>query len=433
MRAQHCKRPLRTQLAVACFAAVSGLALALGANKPAAADEQLTLVKQTDVGGKGLGAFDISFVEPKLQLYILADRTNGSVDMLDSGDGTFIDRVGSICPAGNPAPHFCFQGVVLNADGTANNNLSGPDGDLIVQSKEIWAGDGDSRIKVIDLATRSFITTISTGGKFRVDEMAYDSRDHLLAAANNADSPPFITVFDTNAKTIKAQLVFQKGSSNANVDAQNGIEQAQWSPATGLFYVSVPQVGSDPSIGGVSIIDPHTSSVIGTFLVKNCSPAGLAVGPNNEALLGCSAAFGTPATTQTVIINLKSGDLDEVDGAVVARIPIGGSDEVWYDRGTQHYFLGARSNTDANGKPAPILGSIDAVTHQLDPSPPSSTSSHSVAADRRTHLVFLPVGLVPASSTTPDPHNPCPMTGCIAVYKATGEGEKMAQGHGHGH
>ena len=75
----------------------------------------------------------------------------------------FIGRVGDVCPAGNPAPHFCFQGVV-SVGGVVNNNLSGPDGVVIVDHKEIWAGDGDSRIKVIDIKTRSFVTTISTGG-----------------------------------------------------------------------------------------------------------------------------------------------------------------------------------------------------------------------------------------------------------------------------
>jgi DNA-binding beta-propeller fold protein YncE len=383
-------------------------------------DEQLILTKTIDVGtGQKLGAFDISFVDPRLELYILADRTNASVDLFDSEDPNFIGRIGAACPAGNPAPHFCFQGVVT-VGGVVNNNLSGPDGDIIVDHKEIWAGDGDSRIKVIDLATKSFVTTISTGGNFRVDEMAVDPRDHLLAAANNADSPPFVTVFDTNAKTIVAKLVFQKGSPNANVDAQNGIEQAQWSPETGLFYISVPQVGTDPSIGGVSVIDPKTNTVTGTFLVKNCSPAGLALGPRHEALLGCSAAFGTPATTKSVIIDITSTDFT-LDGAVVATVPIGGSDEVWYDKGTRHYFLAARSNTDATGKLTPILGSIDAATNRLDPSAPSSTTSHSVAADKNSHFVFLPVGLHPATATAPDPNNPCPTNGCIAVYRAQPE------------
>ena len=127
-------------------------------------DEPLVLKKKIDVGGKGLGAFDISFVDPKIELYVLADRTNASVDLIDSEDANFIGRVGVRVPTGNPAPHFCFQGVVLNADGSANNNLSGPTASSLSDHKEIWAGDGDSRIKVIDIATKSFITTISTGG-----------------------------------------------------------------------------------------------------------------------------------------------------------------------------------------------------------------------------------------------------------------------------
>ncbi len=397
------------------------------------ADEQLVLKKTIDVGGIGLGAFDISFVDPKIELYVLADRTNASVDLFDSEDATFIGRVGDKCPAGNPAPHFCFQGVVLNAAGTAaNNNLSGPDGVVIVDHKEVWAGDGDSRIKVIDLATKSFITTISTGGSDRVDEMAYNSRDHLLAAANNADSPPFVTVFDTNAKTIVGKLVFDTVSpGNVNVDAQNGIEQPQWSPATGLFYVSVPQVGTDPAVGGVSVIDPKTMTVIRTLLVSNCSPAGLALGPRNQALIGCSAAFGTPATTQSVVIDITSTNTTTVDAAVVAKVGIGGNDEVWFDKGTRHYFLAARNNL-SGGNPDPILGSIDAKTNKLDPSAPTSTTAHSVAADANAHNVFVPIGCASSKPdscaggvpNTTDPTNTdpdCRAQGCIAVFRARSE------------
>ena len=68
--------------------------------------------------------------------------------------------------------------------------------------------------------------------------------------------------------------------------------------------------------------------------------------------------FDTPAAvTQSVIIDLTSTDFTHVDGAVVATVPIGGSDEVWYDHGTNHYFLAARCNTDATGKTNPIIGS----------------------------------------------------------------------------
>ena len=387
----------------------------------------------------GLGAFDISFVDPKIELYVLSDRTNASVDLFDSEEAEFIGRVGATCPAGNPAPQFCFQGVVL-VNGAANNNLSGPDGVVIVGHKEIWAGDGDSRIKVIDLATRSFTTTIFTGGKFRVDEMADDPRDHLLAAANNANSPPFVTLFDTKKKTIVAQLIFSSNPADVctapnpgsykcvhtGVDAQNGIEQAQWSLATGLFYISVPQVGGDAThttIGGVSVIDPATMAVTKTFLVQNCTPAGLTLGPRHQALLGCSASFGTSPNvlTQSLIIDITSTS-SALDGAVVASVPIGGSDEVWFDKGTRHYFLAARNNEDNTGKIIPILGSIDAGTNTLDPSAPTSTTAHSVAADENAHNVFVPIGFVPPNSPAgTDATNPCPTDGCIAVYRARSE------------
>ncbi len=383
------------------------------------AEEAPTLDKLVDVQGAGLGAFDISFVDPKIGLYILADRTNASVDLLGSEHGHFLGRIGGKCAAGNPAPHFCFQGVVLNASGTANNNLSGPDGDVIVGHKEIWAGDGDSRIKVIDIATRSFITTIDTGGQFRVDEMAYDPKDHILAAANNADTPPFITLFDTNKKTILGKMVFD--TAHVGVDAQNGIEQAQYSPETGLFYVSVPQVGTTLSTGGVSVIDPHTMKVIRTLLVSNCSPAGLALGPHHEALIGCSAAFGTPSKTISVMIDITSTNT-ALDAAVVGTVAIGGSDEVWYDPGTVHYFLASRSNLSSTGAADPILGSIDAISHKLDPSVSTSTTAHSVAADKDSHLVFVRIGFVPPGSKAgTDPTNPCPTHGCIAVYRAHSE------------
>jgi hypothetical protein len=399
-------------------------------------EEQLVLKKTIDVGGTGLGAFDISFVDPSIETYVLADRTNASIDVFDSAEASFVGRFGAKCPAGNPAPHFCFQGVVL-VNNVANNNLSGPDGVVIVGHKEIWAGDGDSRIKVIDLATGSFVTTISTGGTARVDEMADDPRDHIIAAANNADSPPFVTLFDTNKKTIVAQLIFSNKATDVctapnpatykcvhtGIDATNGIEQAQWSPETGLFYISVPQVGPDATIGGVSVIDPATMGVTHTFLVSKCTPAGLTLGPRHQALLGCSVSFGTPPNvlTQSVVIDIISTS-SAIDGARVASVPVGGSDEVWFDSGTNHYFLAARSNEDNTGKITPVLGVIDARTNTIDPSVPTSTTAHSVAADRHSHFVFVPIGKVPANSPAgTDATNPCPVNGCIAVYRARSE------------
>jgi hypothetical protein len=380
------------------LAGYAGQARADGDDGQARADEQMVLVDTIDVGGKGLGAFDISFVDPKIGLYVLSDRTNASVDFFNTSDATFIGRVPG------------FKGVILDATGAPNNALSGPDGVVIIDGKQVWAGDGDSTVKVIDIASFSIVDTISTGGTMRCDEMAWDSADHILAVANNADTPPFVTMINTDTHMVVGKIVFD--GTNGTPDATTtGIEQSQWSPKTGLFYVSVPQIDpNDPAAGGVAVIDPSNGSVTKVFPVPDCSPAGLTLGPNFKALIGCSASFGTSPNvlTQSQMIDIRTG-------RVVASFPqVGGSDEVWFDPGAQHYYLAARNNTDNTGKITPVLGTIDAFTFEVDASVPTSTSAHSVAADRKSRHVFVPIGLTKTPAA--DPTNPCPANGCIAVY-----------------
>ena len=68
-------------------------------------DEKLVLKKTIGVGSDASGkplklaAFDISFVDPKIELYILADRTNASVDLFDSEAGEFIGRCRRAMPS----------------------------------------------------------------------------------------------------------------------------------------------------------------------------------------------------------------------------------------------------------------------------------------------------------------------------------------------
>jgi hypothetical protein len=359
------------------------------------ADEHMVLVDTIDVNSdKGLGAFDISYVDPKIGLYVLADRTNASVDFFNPRDATFIGRVGG------------FAGSL------ATTSISGPDGVTIVGDKEVWAGDGDSTVKVIDIASFQVIASISTGGKFRCDEMSWDSADHMLAVANNADSPPFVSFINTDTRTVIGKIVFD--GTNGTPDATTtGIEQSQWSPKTGLFYVSVPQIfPTDPTQGGIAVIDPSSQSVTAVYPVSNCSPAGLSLGPNNQAIIGCSASFGTSPNvlTQSLVIDL-------ISGRVVANIPeVGGSDEVWYDPASNHYYLAARNNTDNTGKITAVLGTVDAKSNVFDGNIATSTSAHSVAADKVSHHVFVPIGFPAAGAS--DPTNPCPVVskGCIAVY-----------------
>ena len=64
----------------------------------------------------------------------------------------------------------------------------------VPQVRPVEAGCYDTRIWTD--ATKpgtTIIRSIPTGGKFRVDEMAYDPIDRILMISNDGDSPPFLT------------------------------------------------------------------------------------------------------------------------------------------------------------------------------------------------------------------------------------------------
>ncbi|HEY2189427.1 MAG TPA: hypothetical protein VGH48_12770, partial [Caldimonas sp.] len=134
--------------------------------------------------GGAFTSFDISFFNPANGGYYLADRSNASVDIIS---GATLKVVGQ-------APGFTGQ--------AATTSLSGPDGVLAVTSggvTTLYAGDGNSTLKVFNAtnpAAPALLQSISTGGAFRVDEMAYSPATQQLLAANNADSPAFATLFN---------------------------------------------------------------------------------------------------------------------------------------------------------------------------------------------------------------------------------------------
>jgi hypothetical protein len=362
------------------------LAGLLSIGSTARADETVSLATTIGLpaGSKPLAKFDISFVDGRTGLYVLADRSNAAVDVFSSAAPQFLFHVGGF--AGAP-------------DG---NDTAGPNGVLTVHHREIWAGDGDSTVKVIDIQQQKIVDTIFTGGKKRADEMSWDRRDEILLVANDAeDLPaaggrgPFITFISTRpGHRILRQIFFP--------EATNGIEQSQWSPKTGLFYLNLPEVDPRTGDGQVVVIDPERLRIVHRFPTHNCEAAGMALGPDNQALLGCAGGTstgGTPLPNESQVIDLRNGH-------VVATFPqVGGSDEVWFNPGDNHYYLAARDN--ATG---PVLGTIDADEPSFNNNAPtSSTGDHSVAADPIFNNVFVPLTAGAANTICP--------TGCIGIYR----------------
>src|SRR5260370_11590162 len=182
----------RRKIRLAYFAGAVALAFMAGT---AAADEVFKATSAvTGLGSQKIVAFDISFVDPVLKLYILADRTNKAVDVVDTTSNAIVAQVGK----------GSFTGA------TGNNDTSGPDGVLFVDHKEIWAGDGNSTVKIFAWPSGTLVVPpLSTSGSKPVDEMCYDPRDHLVLMANNAETPiPFATLVDSTSHTIKKKTTF---------------------------------------------------------------------------------------------------------------------------------------------------------------------------------------------------------------------------------
>jgi DNA-binding beta-propeller fold protein YncE len=319
-----------------------------------------------DIPGASLESFDISWVDATTQTYYLADRSNAGVDVIDAKAHTFVKRIGGFVG---------FRG---------KNDVSGPAGVVLVPERhELWVGDGDSTVKVVDLQAGTVVATISTGGSKRADELDYDPVDQLIVVTNPDDDPAFITFISTQTRTVLGTLAFP--------DATDGIEQPVWDPGTQRFYQAVPETKAHPG-GAVAVVDPRARTVTALYPVTSCQPHGLAVGPTEELLLGCSAG----KDARSIILNVRTGTV------VSTLTEVGGSDQVWYNPGDQRYYLAARENPGG-----PVLGVIDARTHRWLTNIPTAKNAHSVAVNAVTNEAFVPL--------TP---NPACAKGCVAVFRA---------------
>lgn len=336
-----------------------------------------------------LGHFDISWFDSILGVYLLADRTNCSLDVFDANTNKQLFAVGG------------FSGQ----QGT-NNDISGPDGVLTANGRYAFVGNGDSTVKVVDLFQQSIIASVATGptSDNRADEMALDPKDHMIIVANDAPTAPvqpFVTFISTTpGYGILGQITFP--------NATGGLEQPVYSSKTGLFYISVPVVDGGTT-GEIAVISPKKKKIIGHIPLTNCQPAGLAIGPNLEAMVGCSNG-------PVQIISLKI--LDTTEKPLATFKTLGKADEVWFNKGSRQYFVASGSNTVKIGTKTiarPVLGVVNADTHAPDQLIATTVGDHSVAADADLNHIFLP-----DTSTVP-PKPAKPGCGCVKVFNVTGE------------
>src|SRR5262249_34135927 len=187
------------------------------------------------------------------------------------------------------------------------------------------------------------------------------------------------------------------------------------------------------------------------YPVDFCGPAGLAIGPNEDLLVGCNTVFDTAGDKWTANADRRTQSaapqyviLDAQTGRHDANIPgVGAGDEVWFNPGDNTFYTASSGsplapNAITPARPpvgkaekapaltaqgAAVLGVIDASSRTLlqlvptlnvpavtDPmaTPHPAGTAHSVAVNAETNHVFVPLA---TNNVFPG----C-LTGCIAVY-----------------
>jgi hypothetical protein len=448
---------------VKLLAFLAGAALPCLLAVAAHSDEVFTRQRVIQVPG-GLNSFDIGFVDSNISLYVLADRTNKSVDTVDTSSTTSL-TVSNQFHAVPPFEGACATPAVSNTatvrPSDVCTNRSGPNGVIIVDQREIWAADaptvsaitcheetltpaqppftaqqvcsatvGNSSLKVLDAFTGATLHVIDNGGKRRADELCEDVRGENVLVANDDPEDNFLTFVSTESYRILKKIKLDGTDPNGDIDltpspgrgakvAADGIEQCKFNPRTGNYYLAIP--ATKVTKGATTTAGPGVVLVISRehFRVENtitidpatgCTgPQGLAIGPDHEILLGC----GQPSPNSLIINEHQHGLATSANSKVLANS--GEADEVWYNPGDNQYFI-----AQTNQKPLGQLGVVD-PSGQIDAPAATATGSHSVAADMLTNQVYVPGN---RSATTL-----CgSANGCIAVFTAANDDPCLAHG-----
>jgi hypothetical protein len=381
---------------------------------PAASDEQFQFIKGIDVGA--ITSFDISFDDANIQTLTQSHRdtpncgtnpaTDGGIDVIDTSTNT---RIKTLCG---------FHGTVAE---------HGPNGNIIVDQKEVWAGDGlspgeKSTLKAIDIATGNTVV-MNTGGAGRSDELCEAVGHEIVLVANDRAADQFVTFWDTESHDMLGKISFLGGATPdpnaAGIAAAGGIEQCKFDPRTNRFLVAIPQPSSPAGVTGVVavITAEKPFKVVDMFKILPSSgcdqgPHGLALGPNHQVLLGC----GSPSAASLIV--------DDRNGNPIFSLPGVNSDEVWYNPSDNHYFL---VPTNAAGT-AGTLAPVDARSGAEDSMAKAGGSSRVVAADMLKNQVY--VVLPGPDDVASGGSGLCPnaANGCIGVYTAKNDDQCLAQG-----
>lgn len=315
----------------------------------------------------GATQFDILWVDTSSDLMYFSNdhgsKGAGTVDVFDVHNDIYLYSLG----LGN------FVGLF-----DATHCCNGPTGVFPISSeREVWAGNGNSTINVIDMDRGDITHIINTGGTARADEMAWDPQHHLLIIGNSSEpTVNFLTVLNTDTHLIQGKI---------NYPNSTGLEQPVWDPTAKKFYVPIDINGGNSEIDEIDptkIVGTCTSTGTSTTCASGAitqvfagiapsgscpSVSGMALVPYERLVLSCGVILQMPAGTTLATVTQSSGA--QISG-----------DEIYFNAGDNQVYWGSA---------APWV--VDVTTNTLQPTlAPVKAGSHIVAANSNNNHIYVP-------------------------------------------
>jgi hypothetical protein len=380
-------------------------------NSPAPAASGATLLGTIPVTGISSAvsySFDLGAVDATAKRYYVTDRTNQSIDVVDTTATTLVSQFKNGFAGCRTAVNGPLDASCLAVAGAAvNNDASGPDG-LDIVGANLFVGDVNA-LKVMNKTTGAVVQTIAIGGVsgLRADEGCFDSVDNIYAISSPGENPPFMTIVDTASTPfhVLATVYFQSAGLEAclfdattgnffvNNDGSaansrgelsgykaatfNALKAAATATGPGTQYQFPGAALGAPVLASPGVAFPGTTVA---YALGNCDPTGLALGPGTD--IGSMCRQGVVGELLTFQI------LNKTNGALVKELNIGGGDQITFDPTSNKWFLAdsrwtASGNSCAAGSAAcpltPVLAVVDGTSRTVVAKLANGNNSHSVA------------------------------------------------------
>jgi hypothetical protein len=319
-------------------------------------------------GANPVASTDITWVDQLRGRLYLADRSNFGVDIFDAVNDLYVGRVtGFVGPAG----------VV---------GTGGPNGVLVTEDNQLWVGDGNNLVRVVDLNQDppTITQTISVGPitDSRADELGYDPLDRIILIATPRGR--YATFISADTFQVLGKVTF---------DDASGLEQPIYDAQLHRFLLTVPA----GTTSYIAVIDPIKMTVTKKYQLGNCGAAGLVLGQGQRLLASCA---------KPIILNA-------IDGHIIKTITqVGGGDQIWYNGGDGRLYV---AGADANGQTS--LGVIDVNSATWLQNVPVTRGKNPSAYEVNNHVfVTVTSPAATAADITLCAANGLDHRGCMAVY-----------------